>query len=534
MPGKKASDEAMKTIDRTNKARLRPLQWIAAAATGILLAMAGLSAMALAADDVTTGTVNWGLKQSFRNYISGPIAHGSWEVLDSATDNGGIFGFHSAVGTYDADTGAVEVSVQGKVHFTGHDSGSGPLLDMTIANPTLRITGSTGELLLDVRSKPLDGSDWVDLTQVPFATLDLASNPLVLSDNSISAANIPATLTEEGAAGFAGFYQAGTALDPVSFSVTIQPQSSPSQSPSSSPSESPSSSPSDSPSASPSESPSESPSASSSASPSASSTGSPSGSPSASPSTQGRQTIASGTADWGIKEAFRNYITGNIAHGSWELLDGATETGGLFRFHSAEGTYNDAESTLEASFAGRIRFTGHDYGNGPLLDLTVANPTVRITGGTGELLLDIRSKPLEGGEWTEQTQIRFATLDLTTAQRSARATNGTLTISGIAATLTAEGAAGFAGFYEPGTAFDALSITVATGSGGPSASPSTSVSPSGETIPEASTTPVANSGLPVTGTGGILTFTVVAMSLMAAGTVLLLVSRRRRTVSNAS
>lgn len=39
------------------------------------------------------------------------------------------------------------------------------------------------------------------------------------------------------------------------------------------------------------------------------------------------------------------------------------------------------------TFTGSIRFTGHDAGKGPLLDLTVKQPQVRVDGGKATLLL---------------------------------------------------------------------------------------------------------------------------------------------------
>ena len=61
----------------------------------------------------TQRRVDWGIKQSFRNYIKGPIAHGAYTASDGATENAdGTFRFAFVSGTYDVVTHGVVSAVR--------------------------------------------------------------------------------------------------------------------------------------------------------------------------------------------------------------------------------------------------------------------------------------------------------------------------------------------------------------------------------------------------------------------------------------
>lgn len=208
---------------------------VVALAAGIALVPAPLLGAALpaatAADDtgvctITSGTLTWGFKESFRSYISGSIANGEWEPIDGATYTTPDFGWSGATGTFDPETLVGDVHFPGGVHFTGHDG----LLDSTIANPTLSFAGAgSGRLLLDMRSLSMDDAmagnteNVQVLTQVPFVTLDLTTVPLQVTGDEVTVAGaaVPTAITDEGFAAF-GSYDVGTAFDPASFSFTVE------------------------------------------------------------------------------------------------------------------------------------------------------------------------------------------------------------------------------------------------------------------------------------------------------------------------
>jgi hypothetical protein len=169
-----------------------------------------------AARSISGATLTWGVKSSFRDYISGNIAQGSWST-SGVSSNGGVFGWSGGSGSVNTNVLLGLASYSGSVSFTGH----GGLLQLTISRPQIRLAGdSTATLLVDVTSKSLDSGETTQRYAVAFATLSLASGHTT-SANQLSWSGVPATLTGSGADSFAGFYTAGTALDPVSFSLPL-------------------------------------------------------------------------------------------------------------------------------------------------------------------------------------------------------------------------------------------------------------------------------------------------------------------------
>lgn len=201
------------------------------------LALAGPSSAALAAEsespadsatacEITGGQLSWGIKDSFRAYISGTIANGTWEVSDGATYETPLFGWSDVSGVIDPETLAGSAEFTGAVHFTGHDG----LLDTVMANPTLAFAeDGTGTLLLDLSNLTMDDALAGDtdkaqtITQASFITLDLASAPLMLDADgtTISATAVPTAITQAGFDAF-GTYETGTAFDPIDVTLTVE------------------------------------------------------------------------------------------------------------------------------------------------------------------------------------------------------------------------------------------------------------------------------------------------------------------------
>lgn len=194
-----------------------PLAVLAAAA------MLAAGAAEAGAATVTGGNMDWGIKTSFRSYINGPAA-GSITPSDGATANAdGSFDYQPGSGTYSpAAAATVDATFGGQVFFTGHDG----ILKFTLTGPRVSYTGDSGVLYADVVSSAPFGPDAGKETSYPnvdFATLDLTGISPVDDGSMLSVAGIPATLTENGAAAFAGFYPPGTALDPISFEFSYGP-----------------------------------------------------------------------------------------------------------------------------------------------------------------------------------------------------------------------------------------------------------------------------------------------------------------------
>jgi hypothetical protein len=164
-----------------------------------------------AAGSSATGSLTWGVRESFRNYVQGPIARGNIALGGGAAANrDGTFQFPAAAGAT-----RTAAAFTGTVRFTGHDG----QMDMTIANPRVEISGTTGTLFVDVLSPTPSEGQAGEQRNVAFATLDLSRVRPVESAGSVSWSNVPAALTEAGSRAFGGNYRAGQAFDPISFTL---------------------------------------------------------------------------------------------------------------------------------------------------------------------------------------------------------------------------------------------------------------------------------------------------------------------------
>ncbi|MTV27985.1 hypothetical protein FTX61_21640, partial [Nitriliruptoraceae bacterium ZYF776] len=165
--------------------------------------------------DAVTGDATWGVKASFRNYVTGPIAHGTITVSEGAVRNDdGTFGFGDGAGVSDPVAGTLDVAFGGRVRFDGH----GGLLQLELADPRIVVDADGARLIADARSKSFTDGEMVEYPDAHVADLDLTGVTPTVVDGVTTYAAVPATLTEEGVPAFASFYAAGEALDRVTFS----------------------------------------------------------------------------------------------------------------------------------------------------------------------------------------------------------------------------------------------------------------------------------------------------------------------------
>ncbi|MEU3144009.1 MULTISPECIES: HtaA domain-containing protein [unclassified Streptomyces] len=433
---------------------------------------------------VQGGRLDWGIKSSFQSYVTGPVAKGSFSLTGgAATVGGGGFRFHSAAGGYDGDEGTFRASFSGGVRFLGHGTESGGhQLDLTISSPTVSISGSSGTLHVDVVSRARGTGAVTTSRQVPFASLSLGGIDMRGGGTSVVLDNLPATLTAQGARSFAGYYTAGTALDPVSLSADVQ-QAAAGRPPNTPEPTSPA----------------------------------PKETSKKKPATEERTELTDGAVDWGVRRTYREYVTGDIAQGRWTLSSGALDGGALYRFPGGEGTFEDGD--LTAAFDGTVRFTG---GHG--LDLRLSAVRVTVENDRGTLYADVRSPDHSA---RNAPLVTFAAKDL-------KAEDGLARLTEAPAKLTADGAEAFGGMYPEGTAMDPVSLAVAlTDDAGLPALPDLGSTPTPETAsPEAATGPSAE---PVASTvqddgGGLplLPLALAAGLLSALAAVAAFLVRRRR------
>ncbi|MFS0694139.1 HtaA domain-containing protein [Streptomyces nitrosporeus] len=394
-----------------------PVRALAAALFAVLLGTLLPTASAQAASrTVQGGRLDWGIKSSFQSYVTGPVAQGDWSLTGGAATVGGSrYRFHSATGSYDPSSGALQAGFSGGVHFTGHRQADGSdQLDLTLSRPTVRISGGAGTLHADVVSKDRESGRVTRAAQVPLATLGLGSVDMRGATTPVVLTDVPATLTSQGATAFAGYYTAGTPLDPVSLSVdTTGPVAEPG--------------------------------APKSATPSGAA---PSKSAPATDAKKKRKAVRfeDAAVDWGVRRTFREYVTGPIGQGAWALTGGARDGGALFRFPQGKGTYDAEKRALDASFAGGVRFTGKGG-----LDLAMTRVTVTVASGKGTLRADVAN------EGTSHRNIPLVTFEA----EDFAPEDGLAVLTEAPATLTAEGAEAFGSLYTEGTAMDPVSLAVA-------------------------------------------------------------------------
>jgi hypothetical protein len=455
------------------------------------------------------GSLIWGVKSSFRSYITGPIAKGAITLGDGAKLSGGAYWFGQAKGgTYSVKKGTGSTAYSGSVHFTGHAG----LLDLTFSDPVVRVTSAT-EATLSVR---INGG-----SSVALGAIDLSKAKKTSAKGSVAYSSAPVSLTSAGVAAFSyngsGFYGVGQSMDPVSFVIgsTAKAGSTDTTTVSTFTDET--------------WTPPTEPTATEGAefvdlldephagnavtvtasgfeanetgikvvvysdpivldtAATADAAGVVSWSGILPMSLEpGEHTLTfSGSVDrgivftvaeaedlagcvvtsasitWGFKESFRSYISGSIANGEWTPSDGATYETPNFGWATATGTYDPETHSGLVSFTGSVRFTGHDG----LLDTTIANPQILfVDESTAYLLLDVvgvtMDDALAGNDDVQVDEgVSFVKLDL--AGGSVELDGSTLVATDVPTSITDEGFAAFPN-YEPGTEFDPISFELET------------------------------------------------------------------------
>ena len=87
----------------------------------------------------TPGTLRWGVKSQFRDYVLGPIAHGSISTAGGAGTSGSEFTFPQSASAIDSASGLGTASFRGSVRFTGHAGA----LSVLVGDPVVRLTSAT-------------------------------------------------------------------------------------------------------------------------------------------------------------------------------------------------------------------------------------------------------------------------------------------------------------------------------------------------------------------------------------------------------
>lgn len=361
--------------------------------------------------NTTAGKLTWGVKESFRSYITGSIAKGRVTVSDGAKTSGDVYQWGQE-STATTTSGIGTTDYFGTVHFTGH-AGE---LDMTFSEPRVDVdSASSGSI-----SFSLDGR------RVEMVDLDLDAGSKKTVDGAVRWSDVPATLTSAGANAFENRYDRGTTMDRVSFVIGSDATA-------------------------------DSDDEEVASHTSSNSTISPASLAAAVAENEGgtKCPLAKASLEWGFKESFRSYISGTIANGDWTVADGAGYETPNFQWTRATGNASAPEKAT-VDFTGTVRFSGH---NGAL-NTTIANPSLVIADDKATLKLDVTGASREvamAGQTSSETRsgIAFASVNLSGIKRD----DNTWTATAAPTTLTSAGHAAFDS-YEAGTALDPITFSV--------------------------------------------------------------------------
>ncbi|MCT7356380.1 HtaA domain-containing protein, partial [Streptomyces sp. 15-116A] len=410
--------------------RRRSTALTAAVATAAALgatALTGATTASAAEVPLTGYELSWGIKQSYRSYVTG-MAQGTFTPSDGATQaaGNGPFTFTDGTGTYDSTAHTVDLGFKGglRIKSDAHR--------FELALSDVKFDSGAAEITADVTANGTTEDD------VPLATVTVTRE---MKDMATK-------LTKEAAEVFGSASYEGAAGDPL----TVVQKTKPAPSPSGSPSSPPTSPPTSAPTSTTTSPPASTPGATASESATASASVSPTKAP-AVPATKGE--IADGTLGWGVKQSFRSYVVGPVAKGKITASAGATQAGGngAFTFPDASGTYDTDAGRLKAAFKGAVNFKGHEENGTYGLDLTLTDLEVTLDDGTGTLSADVTSL----GERSQD--VVLADLKATSPTLSAK--DDVITVDDVTATLTRAGAKAFGDFYTAGTALDPADLAVA-------------------------------------------------------------------------
>lgn len=207
---------------------------IAPVVVASVLAGAVVAPQAQAAEDagtckglITDGTFDWAIKESFQNYLVGKIAKGKMELDEGVkrSDSTKVFTFpvNAAKSKLEGKSSAT-IALDGKVHFIGHDHGTGPMLDMTLYDLKVEVIGDTLTLYTDYDSRAFVNmstkGDMVHGDDEPMVRVKLDKAPDFSKSGAFSATAKKVFLTKTGVDVWGGFYDTETELDPLTINLT--------------------------------------------------------------------------------------------------------------------------------------------------------------------------------------------------------------------------------------------------------------------------------------------------------------------------
>ena len=195
---------------------------IAAAVAASVMVVPGMP-VALAAEN---GSLLWGIRASFNNYVGGPVLVGDGATEDKST-GAQRFSFPLENANYDRDEVRLEAQFKGTVKYKQYCDGNEDKLnarcdlDLTFSNPKVVLDDDKDSYIeATVNSRQYLSGTYYDGDGQPVRVVNLypQSGTFRNVDGTINWSEIPATLTEQGNMMMSEFYDVGEGMDPVDFS----------------------------------------------------------------------------------------------------------------------------------------------------------------------------------------------------------------------------------------------------------------------------------------------------------------------------
>ncbi|WP_293767899.1 HtaA domain-containing protein [uncultured Corynebacterium sp.] len=171
---------------------------------------------------VTSGSLNWPIKESFSKYLGMDFTQGTIDASDGASTSGTdyVFPVDPKETSIDA-AGTGTIATDGTLHFTGHpgkgpDGGLG--LDITLSDVNVKVSGTTAQITADVAATGAagrEGGNAVKISEddIVISTFTLSEALVPTAKKTYTTTDAATSLTAEGAAAFLNFYKPGELKD---------------------------------------------------------------------------------------------------------------------------------------------------------------------------------------------------------------------------------------------------------------------------------------------------------------------------------
>jgi len=196
---------------------LKPFKALTALAAAGALFVSGLVAVPAAQaapvvnGRVSSATLSWGVKKSFRTYVKGGIAKGSIKASGGAKQaaKNGAFSFTSGSGTLRSGKGTI--TFKGAVNFKGH----GGKMNLTLSDIKVQKTSANaGYLVADAKAPAFLGKKAIALNNKRIATVKISTTKASGGKVQLKISNVK--LTADGSKALGNFYPKGTVMDTAS------------------------------------------------------------------------------------------------------------------------------------------------------------------------------------------------------------------------------------------------------------------------------------------------------------------------------